>query len=236
MEAPVWLQVSNMQLVGGRFSAVANVFISLRASARLFKGNSQKQINFMFIMKSQKQINFMFNIIFMFILWACQVLLHTKPMHLMLPQFRYTVETRDWYLMPRMLHAAPVRRYSVGMAISAYQKGRMLLVSADKPPATGCILFESVDAGRSWVNISDDVADAAALLTEHSPEVFEQAPLAMFVPGELMRDNEKAFYLAAGMHLLCVTSGIDLQLLSLGWCPTEQYFSSHTLSTWVLSV
>lgn len=70
------------------------------------------------------------------------------------------------------------------MAVSAYQKGRMLLVSADKPPATGCILFESVDAGRTWVNISDDVADAAAVLTEHAPEVFDQAPLTMFVPGE----------------------------------------------------
>jgi hypothetical protein len=70
------------------------------------------------------------------------------------------------------------------MAISAYQKGRMLLISADKPPATGCILFESVDGGRSWVNISDDVADAAAALTEHAPDVLDQAPLAMFVPGE----------------------------------------------------
>lgn len=74
-------------------------------------------------------------------------------------------------------------RYSVGMALSAYQKGRMLLVSAEKAPATGCILFESVDSGRSWVNISDDVADAAAALTEHAPEVLEQTPLAMFVPG-----------------------------------------------------
>lgn len=77
-----------------------------------------------------------------------------------------------------------VRRYSVGMAISAYQKGRMLLISADKAPATGCILFESVDSGRTWVNISDDVIDAAAALTGHAPEVLEQAPLAMFVPGE----------------------------------------------------
>jgi len=92
------------------------------------------------------------------------------------------------------------------MAISAYQKGRMLLVSADKPPATGCILFESVDAGRSWVNISDDVADAAALLTDHSPEVLEQAPLAMFVPGELTTDKEKARHLTPGMYLLCCHS------------------------------
>lgn len=75
-------------------------------------------------------------------------------------------------------------RYSVGMALSAYQKGRMLLVSAEKAPATGCILFESVDSGRSWVNISDDVADAAAALTEHAPDVLEQTPLAMFVPGK----------------------------------------------------
>jgi hypothetical protein len=74
-------------------------------------------------------------------------------------------------------------RYSVGMAISAYQKGRMLLISADKAPATGCILFESVDGGRRWENISDDVADSIAALTEHAPEVLEQAPLAMFVPG-----------------------------------------------------
>lgn len=75
-------------------------------------------------------------------------------------------------------------RYSVGMAISAYQKGRMLLVSADKAPATGCILFESLDGGRSWVNISDDVIDAAASLTEHATDVLEHTPLALFVPGE----------------------------------------------------
>lgn len=72
------------------------------------------------------------------------------------------------------------------MALSAYQKGRMLLVSADKAPATGCILFESVDSGRSWINISDDVADAAAALTEHAPEVLDHTPLAMFVPGVLL--------------------------------------------------
>jgi hypothetical protein len=59
----------------------------------------------------------------------------------------------------------------------------MLLISADKAPATGCILFESVDGGRRWENISDDVADSIAALTEHAPEVLEQAPLAMFVPG-----------------------------------------------------
>lgn len=70
------------------------------------------------------------------------------------------------------------------MAISAYQKGRMLLVSADKAPATGCILFESLDGGRSWVNISDDVIDAAASLTEHATDVLEHTPLALFVPGE----------------------------------------------------
>lgn len=69
------------------------------------------------------------------------------------------------------------------MALSAYQKGRMLLISADKAPATGCILFESVDSGRSWVNISDDVADATAALTDHAPEILEHTPLAMFVPG-----------------------------------------------------
>lgn len=84
-----------------------------------------------------------------------------------------------YLILCRLAHC----RYSVGMAISAYQKGRMLLVSADKAPATGCILFESVDGGRRWENISDDVADSIAALTEHSPEVLEQAPLAMFVPG-----------------------------------------------------
>lgn len=82
--------------------------------------------------------------------------------------------------------AAGLCRYSVGMALSAYQKGRMLLVSADKPPATGCILFESVDSGRTWVNISDDVADAVAALTDHAPEVLETAPLTTFVPGGLV--------------------------------------------------
>ena len=89
------------------------------------------------------------------------------------------------------------------MALSSFQKGRMLLVSADKPPATGCILFESVDAGRSWVNISDDVADAVAALTDHSPEVLEQTPLAMFVPGAWEYAIVFATCLKRGMKWSC---------------------------------
>lgn len=72
------------------------------------------------------------------------------------------------------------------MAISPYEKGRMLLVSADKPPAIGTNIFESIDGGRHWLNITDDIHEALLGLTNHALGLFEHTPVCMFVPGGLV--------------------------------------------------
>ncbi|WIA20615.1 hypothetical protein OEZ85_004998 [Tetradesmus obliquus] len=77
-------------------------------------------------------------------------------------------------------------RYSVGMAVSPYSKGRLMLVSADKPPEIGCSLFESVDGGRHFVNVTDYIAEATASITEYAPGLLEHCPVVTYVPGGLV--------------------------------------------------
>lgn len=97
----------------------------------------------------------------------------------------YLLTTVDHAMMLNCL-PVPYCRYSVGMAVSPYEKGRLLLLSADKPPEIGCSLFESLDGGRHWVNVTDDILDALLNLTNHAPGLFEHTPVSMFVPGGLV--------------------------------------------------
>jgi hypothetical protein len=69
------------------------------------------------------------------------------------------------------------------MAVSPYSKGRLMLVSADKPPEIGCSLFESVDGGRHFSNVTDYIAEATAGITEHTPGLLEHCPVVTYVPG-----------------------------------------------------
>jgi hypothetical protein len=69
------------------------------------------------------------------------------------------------------------------MAVSPYSKGRLMLVSADKPPEIGCSLFESVDGGRHFSNVTDYIAEATASITEHTPGLLEHCPVVTYVPG-----------------------------------------------------
>jgi len=103
-------------------------------------------------------------------------------------------------------------RYSAGLAVSPYQKGRLLLVSADKPPAVGCNLFESVDGGRHWLSITDEIADAVLSLTGYESCLFDRTPVVMFVPGERLH--------AAAM----VCTGNMLM-------PASAIFNTHTHNT-----
>jgi hypothetical protein len=69
------------------------------------------------------------------------------------------------------------------MAVSPYSKGRLMLVSADKPPEIGCSMFESVDGGRHFTNLTDCIADATASVTEYAAGLLENCPVVTYVPG-----------------------------------------------------
>lgn len=72
------------------------------------------------------------------------------------------------------------------MALSPYQKGRLLLLAADKPPEVGAYIFESLDGGRHWANITDDIYEALLTVTDHAVGLFDHTPVCMFVPGGLV--------------------------------------------------
>lgn len=118
--------------------------------------------------------------------------------------------------------ASAVFRYSVGMAVSCYQKGRMVLVSADKPPEIGFNLFDSTDGGRNWANMTDYVADAVNSLTGFAPGVLEHAPVAMFVPGKKCEAYQLPLFSVSSLcHPQCTACGrcrnTDLLVTDNSW-------------------
>eukprot|EP00877_Chromochloris_zofingiensis_P013891 jgi/Chrzof1/8756/Cz03g23110.t1 len=88
---------------------------------------------------------------------------------------------RQWTRLSQGLDKA---RYTVCAALNAYKRGELVVTAGKRPPNIGTEVYRSMDEGQSFVDITEDVAQAVAAVHAYDDVINEELGVDEDVPAK----------------------------------------------------